>query len=143
MKLIILLSIMFSVTSAFSESPVVPETLLEIQGTNTNGSVCEYTVVHMLHWEGQTGVFINTDTGNFRVELDTQELANGNFKSPYNEVFVLYAESVLNVVVPAAEANDVPKSVTIVLEDGDILKPVSAVAAQGFEFLDCSFKTQN
>ena len=139
MKLTIVLSIMFSVVSAFSESPLVPETLLETQGANNNGSVCEYTVMHMLHWEGQTAIFINTDTGNFRVELDTESLSKGNFKSPYDGVSMQLKDNVLNVVVPAAEWNDAPKSVYLVLEDRDILKPVSVVAAQGIEFLDCKF----
>jgi hypothetical protein len=116
-----------------------PVTLIQIKGTNFNSSACEYTVMEMNHWEGQTAIFINTDTGNFRIELDTESLKNGEFKSPYENVTIEMQADFLTVTVPAAEFNDVPKFVVLNLKDGDILKPLSANATHGFESLNCSF----
>lgn len=134
--ILIIFSVLFSLSSFASQN----EQLVLLEGVTHDGEVCEYSVYIMNNWEGQIAVFANGPSGNFRIELKSDEFQNGEFVAQYENTVLTYEEGVLNYFEPRAERDDVDEVVTITLANDNLLAPVSVSASQGPESLECSFQ---
>lgn len=127
----LILATLFSSQVVFAENQIITE----LVGKTDDGKECTYTVMKMNDWEGQTIVFLNSDTGNFRVELAASAvpLQEGDMTGLYAQQIILqYVQGNLKSVVEEDDSGTTIVEITDVL--ADLTSPARAEATSKSNF---------
>lgn len=133
--------IAFAAALLLSSLSVANEEILTLKGQSPSGADCTYQVMKMNNWEGQVVIYLNSDEGNFRVELNSEAFSKGEIVSEYEaDVDLTFVDGVLNVLVSGLEG-DADRVIKITTWDGDLLNPKTAEASQAPEEYSCLFNS--
>lgn len=140
-------AILFATSFSFAEDPI----LANATGVTSKGQKCTYTVKKMNSWEGQIVIFLNSKTGNFRIELPETSvpLKEGRVEGRFEQHEIFYNEGVLSFRYEHNDEGGEFTEAEIVVES-DLKNPVSASAinkltsfggifSKTVEQYDCSF----
>lgn len=137
MKKFLTIALMILVSSsAFAKNKL----LFKTEGEGILGTKCGYEVYEMNNWEGQIVVFLSSDTGNFRLELNKERFYAGQFVSQYSEgQSFSYSDGLIDSTIFATEWFDSDKTVSISVQDDDLYRPIDAIAKKGSKYYHCRF----